>query len=91
VNKRATSWVLATLMALCAAQAVPAVRWQRTTENCPIVWVARARAEQRILIRRRSAGVYPRVAVPLRRESVLSAGRPVSHSLYQRPPPFSLS
>ena len=91
VNKRATSWLLATLMALCAVHAVPAVRAQRTGENCPIVWVARARAEQRVLVARRSTGGYPRVVVALRPESVSAAGRLVAHSLYQRPPPFSLN
>jgi hypothetical protein len=51
VNKRATSWFLAALMALCAAQAMPLGRVERARETCPIVWTARVRAEERVALR----------------------------------------
>jgi len=88
VNKRATTWFLAALMALCAAHAMPPVRVQRTPQNCAIVWIARARVEQRVSIERR--GVYQRASLLVSRlEERNFAARPFSKSLYQRPPPFS--
>jgi len=86
VNKRTTSWLLAALLALCAAQAMPIARTQRIAETCPIVWVARTRAEQRVSIERRGSHPLMRNAVAFQRES-RSCSRLFSKSLYQRPPP----
>jgi hypothetical protein len=86
VNKRATSWLLAALLALCAAQAMPIARTQRIAENCPIAWVARARAEQRVSIERRRPLPRQRVVSAFPRESQ-SCTLLFSTSLYQRPPP----
>jgi hypothetical protein len=89
VNKRATTWLLATLMAFCAAHAVPSARVQRTPQNCAIVWIARARVQQRISIEQR--GEYRRASLFVSRlEAQHFAARPFSKSLYQRPPPLSL-
>jgi hypothetical protein len=90
VNQRATSWVLAALLALCAAQAVPVSTVARTASNCPIVWAARARSEQpaavRIVVRRSRAPLVIALADDPRVNSAL-----FSKSLYQRPPPAFLS
>ena len=89
VNRRATSWLLATLMALCAAQALPVARTARTPESSQIVWVARARAERRLPVQRHAASTGRRVVARLQPDCVPLCDRLVSHSLYQRPPPFS--
>ena len=90
VNQRATSWLLAALMALCAAHAVPIASVERTGANCPIVWVARARSEQpaavRRAVRRSHAALFIALADDPRANSSL-----FSKSLYQRPPPVLLS
>ncbi|HXA64160.1 MAG TPA: hypothetical protein VNV82_03355 [Bryobacteraceae bacterium] len=86
MNKRTTSWLLAALMALCAAQAMPIARSQRIAETCTIVWVARTRAEKRVSIERRLARPRMRNAVAFQRES-RSCTWLFSKSLYQRPPP----
>jgi hypothetical protein len=90
VNQRATSWVLAALLALCAAQAVPVSTVARTASNCPVVWAARARSEQpaavRIVARRSRALLVIALADDARFHSAL-----FSKSLYQRPPPAFLS
>jgi len=76
------------MIALCFAHAMPSVRVQRTPQNCAIVWVARARVEQRVSMERR--GEYRRVSMLVARlEQQHFAARPFSKSLYQRPPPFS--
>jgi hypothetical protein len=75
-------------MALCAPNAVIGVRAQRTAENCPIVWVDRAHAEERIVARKAAAYATPR-AVSLPDEPHLR-GCFFAAFLYQRPPPFSL-
>jgi len=80
---------LAALMALCVAQAVPASRPQRIGESCAIVWIARARTEQRGTIERRCPRPRVRIAISLPHET-RSGGRFFSKSLYQRPPPSSL-
>jgi uncharacterized protein YfaQ (DUF2300 family) len=90
VNQRATSWLLAALMAVCAAQAVPAARVQRTAENCPIIWIAEARVEQRVAIRKTASSPRLRMVIALPDEPV-SISSLFSKSLYQRPPPVSLS
>jgi len=90
VNRRATSWILAALMALCAAQAVPVSNVARTAANCPIVWVARDRSEQpaaiRMLVRRSRVPLVIALADDPRVNSAA-----FSKSLYQRPPPALLS
>jgi hypothetical protein len=73
-------------MALCAAQAMPIARTQRIAETCPIVWVAGARAEQRVFVEGRLARPRMRNAVAFQRES-RSCTWLFSKSLYQRPPP----
>jgi hypothetical protein len=79
---------LAALMALCSAHAMPSVRARRAPQNCAIVWIARARVEQRVSIERR--GEYQRASMLVSRlEERQFAARPFSKSLYQRPPPFS--
>jgi len=89
VNKRATTWLLAALMALCASHGLPPVRVQRTPESCAIVWIARARVERRLSIERR--GAYRRASIFVARlEEQIAGSRLISKSLYQRPPPFSL-
>ncbi len=76
-------------MALCASQGLPPVRVLRTPRNCAIVWIARARGEQRVSIERR--GEYRRTAIFVARlEEQNTVARVFSKSLYQRPPPFSL-
>jgi hypothetical protein len=88
VNKRATTWLLAALIALCSAHAAPPVRVQRAPQNCAIVWIARARLEQRVSVERR--GEYQRASLfVFRLEERNHANRPFSKSLYQRPPPLS--
>jgi hypothetical protein len=87
VNKRATTWFLAALIALCSAHAMPSVRVQRTSQNSAIVWIARARVEQRVSIERRSE--YRRVSMFVSNPESQHHARPFSKSLYQRPPPFS--
>jgi hypothetical protein len=78
---------LAVLMALCAS-GLPPVRVLRTPESCAIVWIARARVEQRVAIERR--GEYRRASIFVARlEEQNTGSRPFSKSLYQRPPPFA--
>jgi hypothetical protein len=80
---------LAALMALCAADGLPPVRVQRTPQSFAIVWISRARVEQRVSIERRCE--YRRASVFVARLEEQNAGaRLISTSLYQRPPPFSL-
>jgi hypothetical protein len=88
VNKRTTTWFLAALMAFCSAHAMPSVRVQRTPQNCAIVWIARARIEQRVSIERRGEYRHASMFVS-RQETQHFAASPFSKSLYQRPPPFS--
>jgi len=77
------------MIALCSAHAVPSVRVQRTPQNCAIVWIARARVEQQVSMKRR--GEYQRASlIASRLEAQHFTARPFSKSLYQRPPPFSL-
>ena len=76
-------------MALCAAQALPVVRASQTPEASQIVWVAKARAEQRVLVEKRSASFARRAVVQVFARLAEHRGRLVSYSLYQRPPPFS--
>jgi hypothetical protein len=78
---------LAALMAFCASQAIPSARVQSTPQNCAIVWIARARVQQRILIERR--GEYQRASIALAKPEKQHYARLFSKSLYQRPPPFS--
>jgi len=79
---------LAALIALCAS-GLPPIRVLRTPQNCAIVWIARARGEQRVSIKRR--GEYRRASIFVARlEEQNTRSRPFSKSLYQRPPPFSL-
>jgi hypothetical protein len=86
VNKRATSWLLAALLALCSAQATAIARTQRIAESCPIVWVSRARGEQRVSIERRGFSPRRPITVAFRRDS-RSFTPLFFKSLYQRPPP----
>jgi hypothetical protein len=90
VNQRATSWLLAALMALSATQAAPVSNVARTAANCPIVWVARARSEQpaaaRMPVLRSRVPLVITLADDPRANSAL-----FSKSLYQRPPPAILS
>jgi hypothetical protein len=80
---------LAALMALCSAHAMPSARVQRTPQNCAIVWIARARAEQRVSVER--SAEYQRASLFVSRlEAQHFTARPFSKSLYQRPPPSSL-
>jgi hypothetical protein len=88
VNKRATTWLLAALMALCSAHAIPSASVQRTPQNCAIVCIARARAEQGVSVERRAENRRPSLFVS-HLEARHFAARPFSKSLYQRPPPFS--
>jgi len=89
VNQRATSWLLATLLAVCAAQAVPSVRFERQTANCAIVSVARARSERLVVIR--TAVRHGRAPVPTALpDSPEASSALYSKSLYQRPPPCIL-
>ncbi|MBZ5611430.1 MAG: hypothetical protein LAP38_24470 [Acidobacteriia bacterium] len=86
------TWLLAALLTLCASQAVPVARSERTGDNCPIVWIApaRARAEQRVVIEKPGSPATPCAAVT-RPVGPPPDSRLLSHSTYQRPPPFSLS
>jgi hypothetical protein len=90
VKRRATSWVLAALLGLCAVQAVPVSIVARTASDCPIVWVARDRSEQpaavRMIVRRSRVPLVIVLADDSRVNSTL-----FSKSLYQRPPPAFLS
>jgi len=76
-------------MALCTAQAVPAIRTQRSAENCPIVWIAGARDEQRQVVEKRVAHPFAPIAFA-HLEEPAAGDRLFSNSLYQRPPPFAL-
>jgi hypothetical protein len=87
VNKRASTWFLAALMAFCASQAMPSVRVERTPQNCAIVWIARARVQKQISIERR--GDYKRASILVAKPEKQLYVRLFSKSLYQRPPPFS--
>jgi hypothetical protein len=91
VNKRGVSWLLAVLMTLCASQAAPTVRARVSGEACAIVWFAgaRQRAEQRVAVRpvgpsRPRSVSRVRIELPVR-------SRLFSNSLYQRPPPSTVS
>jgi hypothetical protein len=88
VNKRASTWLLAALMALCATHAMPSARVQITPQNCAIVWIARARVQQQVAIERRDE--YQRASILVSKPEKQHHARPFSKSLYQRPPPISL-
>src|ERR1035438_10120697 len=90
VNQRATSWILAALMALCAAQAVPMAGVERTGANCPMVWVARARSEQPAAVRRAVRRSHAALVIALADDPRANSSL-FSKSLYQRPPPVLLS
>jgi len=91
VNKRATVWLLATLIAFCGAGAAPVLRARQLNESSSIVWIARARAERRIAVENRSAKRSYPAARAIRQipEDPCAGGREFANSLYQRPPPFS--
>jgi hypothetical protein len=86
VNKRSITWLLAALLALASGAAVPVVGARSADASSAIVWIARARAEQRISLRPR--------AIPRERATVscpyLSPAnpQPPTAALYQRPPPL---
>jgi len=92
VNRRATSWLLAALMAFCAAHAVPPATQQRAGANPAIVWTAaaRKRAEQPAAIRKLVRYSRTRVVTPLP-ESLRAVSSVFSQPLFQRPPPLLLS
>jgi hypothetical protein len=91
VSKRATLWIFAAFLSLCAAQAVPAVRVELSGATCSIVWIAQARAERRVVVEK-SVPVARRVITPvLFPREFRASGQFVSQSYRQRPPPFSLS
>jgi hypothetical protein len=83
------TFLLAALLALCAPNAVIAVRAQRIADNCSIVWIARSRVEQRVVAQRRDP--RPVRVVTVVRPAQSHAKSPLlSRSLYQRPPPHFL-
>jgi len=89
VNRRATTWLLAALLAFSAGAAVPAARAQSFGSGSTIVWVAQDRAEQRVVVQRPRPTRVPKAAVP-RRDDPLARVQLFATFLYQRPPPFSL-
>jgi hypothetical protein len=86
------SWLLAVLLTLCASRALPVARAGQSREACAIVWIARARAraEQRIAVRRACYRGVRRATVCQPAEPLVRS-RLFSNSLYQRPPPPTLS
>jgi len=86
VNKRAITWLLATLLAISASAAVPVVRAQTDGARSAIVWIAQDRAEQRVRVQSHSFAHPTRPAVPLNYEPPAKT-RHFAPSLYQRPPP----
>jgi hypothetical protein len=87
VNKRAITWLLATLLAISASAAVPVTRASAGSADSTIVWIAQHRAEQRVLAQAYRPEANARPAVWLNYEPP-SKVRLFFSSLFQRPPPF---
>jgi 2-keto-3-deoxy-L-rhamnonate aldolase RhmA len=87
VNKRPITWLLAALLAISANAAVPVVRPRAGNCDSAIVWIARDRAEQRILIPVRGAAPDAHSAVVVSYDPPAKT-RHFAAFLRQRPPPF---
>jgi len=83
--QRPATWLLAALLTLSAAAAVPSTRVTQGLAEYSIVWIASERAEsEQVRFRPRFSPVP--ATVSFHRERPLAA-RLFARALYQRPPP----
>jgi hypothetical protein len=85
VNKRAITWLLATLLAISASAAVPVARARTGGADSAIVWIAQDRAEQQVPMQPRAVRKErATLSIPYLAPANPQPPNPV---LYQRPPP----